>query len=127
MIDKNMFDRSSGVNTVYPAHPIVVSAFIMNHFDSLEEANKRSGSLNCPAALSSQDIPGGGGDVYMALDFLSRKIGMNKEFFTECNSRYIEVRKHDHPNTAKDGILEAEKYWPLLQELYKTKPNFFLK
>ncbi len=127
MIDKNMFDYSESVKTVYPAHPVTVSAFIMFHFESLEEANKRSGINDYPNALSSQKIPGAGGDVYMALDFLNKKREINEEFFNECNNRYIEIRKHDHPHTSESGVLEAEKYWHLLQELNENKPKFFQK
>jgi hypothetical protein len=55
-----------GEPVVYPGHPVALAVLIMAKYPSLEAAETGS---HC-AALSDQDIPGAGGNVWMALDLL---------------------------------------------------------
>lgn len=57
-----------GEPVVYPGHPVALAVLIMAKYPSLEAAETKTGS-HC-AALSDQDIPGAGGNVWMALDLL---------------------------------------------------------
>ena len=57
-----------GEPVVYPGHPIALALLIMAKYPSLEAAETKNGQYS--AALSDQDIPGAGGNVWMALDLL---------------------------------------------------------
>ena len=59
-------------NSVYPGHPITVAYLITRCFPNYEAAFQKDGSRwNYASALSSSIIPGAGGNVHAALDFLS--------------------------------------------------------
>lgn len=63
-----------GRQQVYPGHPLCIAVAIMLRFDSLAQATRRGDAADdLPAtALRSPDIRGAGGNVYAALDLLTR-------------------------------------------------------
>lgn len=61
-----------GGPVVYPGHPLVIAFLITHVFESLADATFVDPTQTCAysAALTSSAIPGGGGEVYQALDLL---------------------------------------------------------
>jgi hypothetical protein len=62
---------------IYPGHPVCIAYLIMLNFPSLEAAKYRPPSNDphnqkSPRALVHENIPGGGGNVFGALDVLKR-------------------------------------------------------
>lgn len=59
-------------DAIYPGHPTTIALFIVNRFPSFAAATERGHEY--AAALESNDIPGAGGNVAAALDFLAAMI-----------------------------------------------------
>lgn len=57
---------------IYPGHPLVLSWIIVHAYPSFKEAARVQEPSGYPAALTSPNIPGAGGNVHAALDFLRR-------------------------------------------------------
>jgi len=59
-------------SSVYPGHPVTVAYLITRCFPNYKAAFQKDGTKwNYASALSSSKIPGAGGNVHAALDFLS--------------------------------------------------------
>lgn len=69
----------SSTQVVYPGHPLVIAYLIVERYASLREA-LRGSTGGYPAALVSARIPGAGGNVHAALDFLERVIDSRLPF-----------------------------------------------
>lgn len=63
----------SSTQVIYPGHPLVIAYLIVGRYASLRKALRGSAS-GYPSALTSARIPGAGGNVHAALDFLERVI-----------------------------------------------------
>lgn len=105
-------------NWEYPGHPITIAWAIVNRFASLAEATTIPSPGMSPAALSSSDIPGAGGNVYAALDFLGwlqRGIGWDEAvaradaMWARCDDQC----RRD-PERWMRGQEQADRYKPLL-------------
>lgn len=65
------FEREAlGEPAVYPGHAVTLALLITHAFPSLEAAAATGKQF--PRALESNNIPGAGGNVYVALDLLRR-------------------------------------------------------
>lgn len=103
---------------VFPGHPITIAVFIMQRFDSLSEAQAYTkGHRDWPDTLGDPRVPGCGGPVHSALDFL-RNIRIGgwevaveraeeawKDYTTGCYDKYFE-----------DGAAMAEEHKALVRE-----------
>lgn len=98
-----------GEASVYPGHPITVGLIIMETYDSYSDANhtperseqdKKWGYSSCPDALSNGDIPGAGGCVYAALDFLKLALETGVD----------------------EAIQQADKVWGVIDDQKKMNP-----
>lgn len=58
--------------SVYPGHPVTVAYLITQIFPTYEEAFDTPEGVTYGGAIGSCKIPGAGGNVYEALDLLSR-------------------------------------------------------
>lgn len=86
-----------GENAVYPGHPLTIAYLIINTYTSLAEAAKKSERTEFKDALSNGDIPGAGGNVYNALDFLDyvvngrlsmkQAIGLANTMWANCDGQ----------------------------------------
>lgn len=110
---------------VYPGHPLVIAVAIMEHYDSLEAANKRYRSpdgWSCPEALSDGRIPGAGGCVYSALDLLNHiRIGHRDiDGFVEAADELwgdIDGNVQNYPEKHKEGLDNAAQHQARFREL----------
>lgn len=59
----------NGEFAVYPGHPVVLGYILTNAYPSLAEALMPT-EVNRHDALGNSNVPGAGGNVYMALDLL---------------------------------------------------------
>jgi len=59
-----------GEFSVYPGHPLVIAYIIINNYPNLEAALKKSENSVYCRALTDCNIPGAGGNVHSAIDFL---------------------------------------------------------
>lgn len=61
-MDRNAF--------IYPGHPVAVALCIIRTFRSWEDAIAKPNGADYCNALTSQDVPGAGGNVYLGLDLI---------------------------------------------------------
>jgi len=113
------------MKAVFPGHPIVIAVAIMKHYPSLEDAFVRT-ERNCPMALEDENIPGGGGNVYSALDALRYVIDgtMNiDEAVKYCNDVWDSVDDNavKKPERYFKGIEEAKEYEPIFRGMLKGR------
>lgn len=71
MTDLDLLD---GAPAIYPGHPLTLAWFIVNVYPSLAAATQKSARSEYSEALTNASIPGAGGNVHAALDFLRRVI-----------------------------------------------------
>lgn len=116
-----------GEHAIYPGHPMTIAYCIINKYKSLEEASKLS-EHNCPEAVGDGDIPGGGGSVYSALDFLHNinkgvpiEIAIkeaNKTWKSYCWGPHADRAEpgQKQANNIKQKFIEAAFSWQLIKE-----------
>lgn len=124
-----------GEHAVYPGHPITLALLVVNNFASLDEAKSREGRT-FPAALECSHIPGAGGNVYSALDFLHHlkhlswddAVKIADDYWFNCDSQGkggypMPGRKHDPKywiKRCKEGQAQADRLKKQLQLKVKT-------
>lgn len=93
---------------VYPGHPVTTGYIIMRKYPCLSAATEKGTTY--PKALEDCDIPGAGGNVYSALDFLSAiKNGMPVETAIErWSKQWVEGRAGGLVDKVEPGVKEAE-------------------
>lgn len=95
--------RLIGEAAVYPGHPIVLGYLIARTYPSLDEARR--------SALGDTRIPGAGGSVSAALEFLRYlQEGVSLNTFKGLSARQWEVDAIDS-KTHKAGERQAERLW----------------
>jgi hypothetical protein len=95
--------RLIGEAAVYPGHPIVLGYLIARTYPSLDEARL--------SALRDTRIPGAGGSVNAALEFLGYlQDGVALNTFKEMAARQWKVDAVD-PKAHKAGEKQAERLW----------------
>jgi hypothetical protein len=67
-------DFLNGEVAIYPGHPLTIAYLIVNAYPSLVAAIRKSDQTTYPDALSNGNIPGAGGNVLVALDFLRKAV-----------------------------------------------------
>lgn len=123
----NFFERDylNGEDLVYPGHPVVIAYLIMRRFESYVEATEKNEGAMYNRALSSADIPGGGGEVNMALDILKACIVDKREpsaVADEYSKYWLDYKAGGHLKSVDSGnkqylhiremFLDKIKYWP---------------
>jgi hypothetical protein len=108
----------------YPGHPAVIAACIIEKYASFEEATAKN-SGGDPNSLGDDDIPGGGGAGYAALDFLKHvKLKGFESAFVWAQSYWsglcFSIKSKEEKT--KKGFAQAEKVKPFLEERLKTWP-----
>lgn len=101
---------------VYPGHPITVAWYIVNKYGSFEEANKNT-KHGWPRALGDNDIPGAGGEVYMALDFLNKLVdgATWEDVVAWADHHWRDYKAGGHGRKVAPGQTQANYVKPLLK------------
>lgn len=98
---------------VYPGHPITLAFVIVQVYPTFEEAFKKT-EHGWPAALGSNDVPGAGGNVYMALDLLRNlQKGMSaKEAFAGADASWAACDNQGTRNVPRwrEGQEQADRF-----------------
>lgn len=116
---RDFLANNTGMPFVYPGHPLVIATCILRTFDSFAEASARSGNHSYPEALTHSAIPGAGGEVYQALDFLKRILEGRldpKEALSFASERWKQNGAGGHTEAVEPGIAQAAK----LEEVFLT-------
>lgn len=106
-----------GEFSVYPGHPVTVGLVIMARFKNFDEANDKSKS-GPPAALVSYDVPGGGGEVYQAMDLLY-KIKKGAPVEAAIKEVHDDWQAGGHRARIEEGKAQAERFMPRYIEKVK--------
>lgn len=96
-----------GEAAVYPGHPVTIAYCIVRNFDSLKVASDKGKTF--PGALESNDIPGAGGCVYSALDFL-RKLASGMGYQEAVDRADATWGRTDNMRGAAEGTDEHERF-----------------
>ncbi len=104
---------------VYPGHPVTIAWVIVQAFPTFDSAFKNT-EFDFPAALGSPDIPGAGGCVYGALDFLSslRKGTCSEvEAFRRADEYWTTTddNRTQYPEKWQEGQKQADRIKELLR------------
>jgi len=97
---------------VYPGHPLSIAYLILLAYPSYEAATSLNG--NYPEALTSAVIPGAGGNVHAALDFLKsvpiigveRAIEHADHYWAQCASGENFGSRHGAGQLQADAVKE---------------------
>lgn len=115
------FPELTQVQTVYPGHPVTIAYFILRTFSSPDAANKRG--ENFKAALTHKDIPGAGGCVHAALDFLDRAhVAGIENALTWARERWLSETSDGYKDKRDPGQAEADMLTPYVRELFEAWP-----
>lgn len=96
---------------VYPGHPLVIAFFITHEFKSLEDALYVEPNGQYSAALASNAVPGGGGEVHQALDLLCHiRNGMSPTDAVEyARKRWVDGNAGGHTKAVEPGQAQADQ------------------
>lgn len=89
---------------VYPGHPLTLALIITDVYPSLAEAEQK--------ALGSREVPGAGGNVHSALDFLRRAMAGNIDAAIEhANAAwaYCDGQRTAQPERWRNGQAQADR------------------
>ena len=98
---------------VYPGHALTLAYFIIRTYPTLDAARSNDSGYG-PGALADSRVPGGGGNVHAALDFLWRAgvVGVDaaiehadSQWQLETETTYLERRE---PGQQQADSLKAE-------------------
>lgn len=112
----NYNDLMEGQVFIYPGHFALIAYFIVNQYSSFEEANQGTPS-GFPKALAEPSIPGAGGEVYMALNFLKDIVVDGKdaeETFLEYHSRW---KAGGHTKNIESSKEQGAFFWKKLKPM----------
>lgn len=116
-----------GGGAVYPGHPVTLAYLIVQNFEDYEAATKKGREF--PGALESAEIPGAGGNVYLALKLLRElREGMEPtEAFERADASWgrVDGQKERYPERCRDGQQQAD---PLKRKLLEDlHPGWWAK
>jgi len=100
-----------GESAVWPGHPVTLGYLIFCNYPSLAKASVGCSAQSFPEALVNAVIPGAGGCVYSALDFLkSLKGGMSFEAAVDsANATWAgtDDQERQYPKRYVKGLKQA--------------------
>ena len=101
---------------IYPGHPVTLAYMIVCRYASLKEATAKG--QNYPKPLEDHRIPGGGGNIHAALDFLRlAKDGLAPAFeWADRSWERCDGQKVSNTRRWRDGQAQADEIKPLLAE-----------
>jgi len=140
-IDRELF-QEYGItpdHALYPGHPVTIAFCILKAFDNFEQATEKPYGDNTPKAVASRLIPGSGGCVYSALDFLSalRKGAGLEAAFEQADATWCRVdgQKEGGGSYAKDEAdrqrfiqrwKDGQAQADLIKPLFKDRESWWL-
>ena len=113
-----------GESIVYPGHPLVIAFLIVSRYPNLESALKKGKESS--SALENSYIPGAGGNVYIALDFLRQcfQIGFPRAYERACGSwANCDNQKVLDPERHRLGVEQADRILTRLIQALATWPE----
>lgn len=116
--------RLLGDHSVYPGHPLVIALLVSHLYEDLSSAMEPT-EFGWPAAVGSNDVPGGGGEVRAGLDVLV-SIATGERTVDEAiqwgDARWQESKAGGHVNKVVPGQEQADRIKPLLRDRLETWP-----
>lgn len=110
--------QETGSLPVYPGHPLVLAAAIMDLYPNLEAALKQV-TPGCSAALSDDRLSGAGCHMRAALTCLGMGAagGSVGEMIDYANRYWVDGGAGGHADHVAAGVVQAEKMQPVFQRL----------
>jgi hypothetical protein len=109
--------KLTGAWPVFPGHPLVIAAAIIELYSSFEEAARLSAS-NTPAAVCNNAVPGTGDHAYAAIDALARgnRGASVDEMVAVANDYWVRGQAGGHVRYVEAGIAQAKLIEPWFRE-----------